>query len=261
MFHRLSEAAMHALPPLLLSLSILAVLIWSGCAETAPPEPHSISPAPTLTGTPAATATAGTISNPSTPAGVNAEVGLVTEVVDSDTIKVNIGGSVHTVRYILIDTPETVHPTVGKECFGAEAKAANAAHVNAKTVTLEKDVSETDRYGRLLHYVYLDGVMVNEQLVRDGYAVLCTFPPDLKYLDRIRAAEQEARSANRGLWAACGGADTPIGGTHTPTGTPGSTASSPAYPTVCIPPPPPDLNCGDISFRRFEVRPPDPPSI
>lgn len=188
----------------------------------------------------------------------------VAEVVDGDTIRVMLNGAEATVRLILIDTPEVFG---GAECYGAEASAyAKSLLPIGTAVTLETDVSETDRFGRLLRYVYAGGEMVNERLVRDGYAVLATFPPDVKYKAEIQAAEQEARAANRGLWAACSGDDTPVGGTPAPTATasplPTTTAQpstcDPAYPAVCIPSPPPDLDCGDITHRRFTVLAPDP---
>jgi micrococcal nuclease len=181
----------------------------------------------------------------------------VVEVVDGDTIKVSIDGALYTVRYIGVDTPETKHPTVGVECFGREASAANQQLVGGKTVLLEKDISETDRYGRLLRYVWLDGELVNERLVREGYAVSSTYPPDVKYQERFLAAQKEAREANRGLWGACGGADVPEG---VPPVVPLLPAGDcdPSYPDVCIPSPPPDLDCGEIAERRFRVLPPDP---
>jgi len=123
-------------------------------------------------------------------------------VVDGDTIDVERGGVRTRVRYIGINTPETVHPIRGAECFGKEASARNAALVSGQYVHLEKDVSETDKYGRLLRYVYLGDVLVNEKLVADGYANVSTYPPDVHYTDRFRAAEAAARAAGKGLWGA-----------------------------------------------------------
>jgi micrococcal nuclease len=121
-------------------------------------------------------------------------------VVDGDTIEVEGGVRV---RYIGIDTPETLHPSKPVECYGEEASARNNELVQGRVVQLEKDVSETDKYGRLLRYVYVDGQMVNEVLVREGYAQVSTYPPDVKYADLLLAAQQEARDANRGLWGPC----------------------------------------------------------
>jgi endonuclease YncB( thermonuclease family) len=125
----------------------------------------------------------------------------VIEVVDGDTIKVLLDGAAYTVRYIGIDTPETVHPEIGVEWMGPEASAANEELVAGKTVRLERDVSETDRYGRLLRYVYVGDLFVNQELVRLGYAQVSTYPPDTKYVDLFTAAQREAREAGRGLWA------------------------------------------------------------
>lgn len=123
----------------------------------------------------------------------------VLDVVDGDTIHVSIDGRRYTVRYIGIDTPETVRPDHPVEWMGPEATAANEALVAGKTVYLEKDVSETDRYGRLLRYVYLaDGTMVNLELVRQGYAHAGSYPPDVKHQSRLNRAEREAREAGRG---------------------------------------------------------------
>lgn len=174
----------------------------------------------------------------------------VARVIDGDTIQLSDG---QTVRYIGVDTPETVAPNQPVACYGHEASEKNKELVEGKTVYLEKDVSETDRFQRLLRYVYLEtGEMVNELLVRDGYAQVATFPPDVKYEQRFLEAQRTAREANRGLWGACLTMPTPK-----PTKTPPGNCSA-AYPNVCIPPPPPDLDCGDILYRRFMVLTPDP---
>src|SRR3990167_5660053 len=122
----------------------------------------------------------------------------VARVVDGDTIEVEGG---QTVRYIGINTPETVHPQKTVECFGREASNKNKELVEGKFVQLEKDISETDKYGRLLRYVYVDGVFVNELLVKEGFAYASSYPPDIKYQDLLNSAQEEARSQNRGLWA------------------------------------------------------------
>ena len=128
---------------------------------------------------------------------------IVTRVIDGDTIEVNLGGSIYKVRYIGIDTPETVHPTQPVECFGQEASDKNSELVAGKTVRLEKDVSETDKYGRLLRYVWVGDIFVNDYLVRQGYAYASTYPPDVKYADQLAQAQTEAIGNNRGLWAVC----------------------------------------------------------
>lgn len=127
----------------------------------------------------------------------------VSRVIDGDTIQLETG---QTVRYIGIDTPETVHPAKPVECFGKEAADKNKELVLGKNVQLEKDVSETDKYGRLLRYVWVGETLVNDNLVRNGFAKSSSYPPDIKYQTQLMEAEREARKNNRGLWSSntCG---------------------------------------------------------
>ena len=178
----------------------------------------------------------------------SAQIADVVRVIDGDTIEVNISGAVHTVRYIGVDTPETKHPTRGVEAYGPEASEKNRQLVKDKSVYLERDVSETDRYDRLLRYVYVDDLMVNAVLVEEGYAQASMFPPDVKYADLFMNLQREAREAGRGIWSA------KVMGS----GVIAEGACDSAYPSLCIPPPPPDLNCDDISHRSFKVLSPDP---
>lgn len=129
----------------------------------------------------------------------------VVRVVDGDTIVVRLGGRDERIRYIGVDTPETVKPRTPVQCFGKEASAANKRLVEGRTVRLVTDVEERDRYGRLLAYVYRapDRVFVNERLVRDGYASPMTIPPNVRFADRFAALAREAREHGRGLWSAC----------------------------------------------------------
>ena len=126
--------------------------------------------------------------------------GVVERVVDGDTIKVHIGNKVETVRYIGVDTPETVHPTRGIEPYGIEASNFNKKLVEGKTVRLEFDVERRDRYGRLLAYVYVDTLFVNAELLRQGYAQLMTVPPNVRHVELFRKLQTEAREAKKGLW-------------------------------------------------------------
>lgn len=137
------------------------------------------------------------------PSQFSTDVSKVARVIDGDTVKLESG---ETVRYIGIDTPETVDPRRGVGCFGKEASVKNKELVLGKEVRLAKDVSETDKYGRLLRYVSVGDTFVNEYLVREGYARASSYPPDVKYQNLFRDAEREAREAKRGLWAdgACG---------------------------------------------------------
>ncbi len=109
----------------------------------------------------------------------------VVRVVDGDTIQVCcVFGDRVTVRYVGVDTPETHHPMKGVEYFGMKAAEANRKLVDGKTVRLEFDVQEQDRYGRLLAYVYLEeGTFVNAWLVENGYAMVMTVPPNVNYQD------------------------------------------------------------------------------
>lgn len=126
---------------------------------------------------------------------------LVTRVIDGDTIEVHTEGKLYKVRYIGIDTPETKHPTKPVEWMGKEAAAKNEELVGGKIVGLEKDVSDTDRYGRLLRYVWVRDLMVNAELVRLGFAQVSTYPPDVRYQKRFLQLQREARENGRGLWS------------------------------------------------------------
>jgi endonuclease YncB( thermonuclease family) len=132
----------------------------------------------------------------------------VTRVVDGDTIRVDIDGVEYRVRYIGIDTPETVDPRRPVGCFGKEASERNRQLVEGKTVGLEKDVSETDDFDRLLRYVWVGDLMINAALVEGGYALASTYPPDVKYADHFASLQARARDAGSGLWGpACDGTD------------------------------------------------------
>ena len=159
--------------------------------ESQVPSPDSNSS--TEQGNTTLSATSNATASPTT----NRMQATVTKVVDGDTITLDTG---QTVRYIGIDTPETVSPSQPVQCYGREASAKNKELVEGKTVELEKDISETDKYDRLLRYVYIDGIFVNDYLVRQGYAHSSSYPPDIKHQDQLREAEQEARNQQRGLW-------------------------------------------------------------
>lgn len=137
-------------------------------------------------------------------AGVGREKASVSRVIDGDTIELT---DRRKVRYIGIDTPESVDPRQPVACFGKEATEKNREFVLGKEIEMEKDVSETDRFGRLLRYVYVKigetEMMVNEGLVREGYAHAASYPPDVKHQEKLRAAEVEAREVERGLWQSC----------------------------------------------------------
>jgi micrococcal nuclease len=124
----------------------------------------------------------------------SADSARVIEVTDGDTIMI-AGG--HYVRYVGIDAPE-LYPA--PEAYGREAWLANRTLVEGKTVRLERDISDTDRYGRQLRYVYVGEVFVNAELVRMGLARAVTYPPETRHQEYLEALEAEARSAGRGMW-------------------------------------------------------------
>ena len=138
----------------------------------------------------------------------------VTHVVDGDTIRVRIAGREERVRLVGIDTPESVKPGTPVQCFALAASARTKALLPEGTaVRLVRDVEERDRYGRLLAYVYRasDGLFVNLALVRDGYAVVLTVPPNVAHTEEFVAAAGEARDKGRGLWSRCKPDATPNG--------------------------------------------------
>ncbi len=124
----------------------------------------------------------------------------VKRVIDGDTIELSNGEKV---RYVGIDTPESVDPRKPVQCFGVEASKRNKELVEGKAVRLEKDISDRDRYGRLLRFVYIDNVFINLELVKQGYAHAYDYPPDISKAELFRQAEAEARTAGRGLWSGC----------------------------------------------------------
>ena len=128
---------------------------------------------------------------------------MVRRVVDGDTIELTDG---RLVRYIGIDAPESRQRQGDQwvedpEPFSRAATRANRRLVEGKHVRLESDVETHDRFGRVLAYVYAGEVMVNEELLREGFAQPLTIPPNVKYAERFRALAEEAREAHRGLWS------------------------------------------------------------
>jgi len=118
----------------------------------------------------------------------------LTKVIDGDTIEVQIEGQTYRVRYIGIDTPER-----GDYGF-KDATDFNSSLLKAGEIILIKDVSETDRYDRLLRYVFVDGLFINYELVRQGYAYAVSFPPDIACQELFMEGQREAVENQRGLW-------------------------------------------------------------
>jgi micrococcal nuclease len=169
--------------------------------------------------------------------------GIVEHVVDGDTIDVRLPtGQRERVRLIGIDTPE-LSPA---ECLGFQAKQRARRLATGRRVTLVGDRTQDtrDRYRRLLAYVILPGNHdLGRQLIAEGFGSVYVYDRPFVRLGSYRSAEATAKKGDRGLWGRCVKPPSP------PTG-----ACAPSYPDVCIPPPPPDLDCGQITYRRFRVR-------
>ena len=149
---------------------LVSVLALAGCAEL-----EQLAP----TDAPAST-------------GAQSEVATVTRVIDGDTIDVRLDGATARVRYIGVNSPER------EETCYRDATAANAALVQGQRVTLVRDVSDTDRYGRLLRYVYVGETFVNAELVAGGYAESRSYPPDTAQQPYLDSLERAAKAAGRG---------------------------------------------------------------
>ncbi|MCS7062566.1 MAG: thermonuclease family protein [Methylacidiphilales bacterium] len=197
--------------------------------------------------------------------GLNWEIAYLIDVIDGDTINVRLtNGHTERVRYIGIDAPESYSP------YYYQANLANQSFLpSGSTLYMARDISDRDQYGRLLRYVVSEHGSLSHELVRGGWAETLTINPDLRCADELNSLQFEAREFKRGLWAF---GEWNIKVTDTPVlySTPESIhrdiaplpqdqeACHPSYPDVCIPAPPPDLDCNEIPYRRFTVYPPDP---
>ncbi|MDP6586648.1 MAG: thermonuclease family protein, partial [Anaerolineales bacterium] len=183
-------------PIIVVSVTIALFLSVLSCTPTASPStPAAPTPVPTK---PAPTTPIPASSQPSSLRAVVSErtQATVTRVIDGDTIDVDIGGRGYRVRYIGIDTPE-------RDQIGyAEARLANAQLVSNGSVELENDVSETDKYDRLLRYVWVEEGMVNAILVASGFAQVSTYPPDVKYQAEFLELQKQAEQTGMGLLTA-----------------------------------------------------------
>lgn len=131
-------------------------------------------------------------------ANSSGEVAVVSRVIDGDTIELKDG---RRVRYIGIDTPELDYKNSQHDCYGAKARERNQDLVEGKEVHLVRDVSETDKYDRLLRYVYAGDIFVNKVLVREGYARVIAIKPDTELYGALKEVEEDAKSQQRGMWA------------------------------------------------------------
>ncbi|MCB9453833.1 MAG: thermonuclease family protein [Anaerolineaceae bacterium] len=161
--------------PLSLALSMLLAVLLAAC---------------TFGFDPSSTAIPGVTTGGSAPS--NGDTATVTRIIDGDTIDVSMNGQTYRVRYIGMNTPES-----DQVCY-SEATQANALFVQGKTVRLVKDVSDTDQYGRLLRYVYVGDLFVNQALVEQGFAEVVSYPPDTAQFETFKRLEQQAAAANRG---------------------------------------------------------------
>ena len=215
------------------------ILLLTGCSGL---EPKTAETRSIPTGTPLPTAALPPQATPTDPVPAGGEFacipdherqfGKVTHVVDGDTIQVEMDGREYTVRYIGMDSPETVKPNTPVEYYGPEASARNKQLVGGKSVVLVKDVSETDAYDRLLRYVVADGVFVNYELVAQGYAQGKSYPPDVSCNDTFEAIERKARENSIGMWATATPVPSP---TQLATDTPSATETVAIAPTATQP--------------------------
>jgi micrococcal nuclease len=187
---------------------------------------------------------------------------VVATVTDGDTVRLADG---RRVRLVQIDTPEL---NTG-ECYSRAARTALLRLVPERSaVGLETDpgLDQVDRYGRLLRYLRRGGANVNLELVRQGAAAPYFYGGDLgRYADRLLSAARAAKAARRGLWGACPGTVLdPSRQVETrqkdsaPRPIVPRSGCDPSYPTVCIPPYPPDLDCADVPAKGFKVVGTDP---
>lgn len=125
----------------------------------------------------------------------------VIRVVDGDTIVISYLGKEEKVRLIGVDTPESVHSDASKNTpYGKIASDYTKEQLTGKTIQLEFDVQERDKYGRLLAYVYIDGKMYNKTLLEKGHAKVATFPPNVKYVEEFQKLERKAQEEQVGMW-------------------------------------------------------------
>lgn len=164
----------------------------------------------------------------------------VSRVVDGDTIEVQWEGKPEKIRFIGVDTPETVHPTIGEEPFGKEASQYTKNQLEGQQVYICLDVEERDRYGRLLGYAFLqNGTFFNSRLIVNGYAQVATFPPNVAWVPLFTFFQTEARNARRGLWGAAPTSETK------PENHPERSYEG----TLPFDPQGPDRDCGDFKTR------------
>jgi micrococcal nuclease len=175
--------------------------------------------------------------------------GTVTSAVDGDTLRVRLAnGRSERVRLIGIDTPER------GACLAAQATSQARRLAAGRRVVLRGDATQDtrDRYGRLLAYAWVRGRDLGFQMVASGLARVYVYDRPFQRLSAYRSAERAGRARPQNVWSGCGATVAP------PAAPQPRTNCDPSYPTVCIPPPPPDLDCADVPYRNFAVRGADP---
>jgi micrococcal nuclease len=182
----------------------------------------------------------------------------VSRVVDGDTVEVQTETRVLDVRLIGVDTPETVHPSLPVQCFGPRASSFATTTLQGERVRLEFDVERRDPYGRTLAYLWLDGALFNETLIKRGFGRMSTYAPNERYLDRFEVAQRAASSNDRGLWGACRGGDGDAGGKESGSASKGGSRCDANYKGACIASYPPDLDCPDVAAAGFSSVGTDP---
>jgi micrococcal nuclease len=207
-------------------------------AATAAPSVALVSPVVVESAVPSATPS---IAEPSFAPTGPTRLAVVERVIDGDTIEVDIDGESYLLRYIGMDTPEVDDADPAVKQFAEAARSVNVALVEGEEVLLESDISDTDQFGRLLRDVWIidaDGemVLVNLELVRQGYAQVATFPPDVKYVEMLTDAQESARAEGLGLWSA--GASASPSGSGPSASSPPASASPSASPASSSPPAP-----------------------
>jgi micrococcal nuclease len=238
----------------ILRLALAALMVLVACEGDTPRALPPSSTSPSIEASSSPSEAPSPAPTPEDTPSVASQRATVTRVVDGDTAVVSIAGHSERVRFIGVNTPES---TTKHEPYGSEASAYTKRALTGKAVFLETDIELRDQYGRMLAYVWLAqprssaaeevrASMFNARLLIDGYAQVATYPPNIKYADFFLPLQAEARNAKRGLWA------------DARPQAQGGKKCDPSYPTVCIAPAPPDLDCGDIPYRRFSVVGGDP---
>jgi len=187
---------------------ILAAVVFSGCSNEVTPANSNSNDNNSAQSSAMAPKSNDTEKKVPTTASNNPEriKAKVTDVVDGDTIKVLYKGKEETVRMLLIDTPETHHPKLGVQPYGMQASNYTKNLLSGKTIEVEPAVNEgRDKYGRLLAYLFINGQSVQEKILEQGLArVAYIYPPNTKYLDEYRAAEEKAKKKKLRIWSVAG---------------------------------------------------------